>query len=74
MSRADRCAVFLTKPSEVSFAEAMSRLRMWFDHKKIQPTGFRLQPGDETGFEISFQSEGDASAFGTSFGWHVPPV
>jgi len=47
---------------------------MWFDHKKIQPTGFRLRPGEETGFEISFQNEGDASAFDADFAWHRPPA
>jgi hypothetical protein len=74
MSRVSSCAVFLPKPSQVSFAEAMSRLRMWFDHKKIQPTGFRLRPGDETGFEISFQNEGHASAFHADFAWDRPPA
>ena len=66
------CAIFLPKPSEISFSEAMSRLRLWLDHEKIQPTAFRLRPGDEVGFEISFRSEGDTSAFDAGFGWHVP--
>lgn len=46
---------------------------MWFDHKKIQPVGFRFLPA-ETGFEISFQSEVDATTFDAGFGWHVPPA
>jgi len=66
------CAIFLPKPSEVSFAEAMSRLRLWFDHKKIQPTAFHLHRGDKVGFQISFRSETDATAFDVGFAWHVP--
>jgi hypothetical protein len=74
MSRVSPSAVFIPKPSKVSFAEAMVRLRLWFDHKKIQPTGFRLRPGDETGFEISFQSTEEASAFDAGFAWSAPPA
>jgi hypothetical protein len=72
MSRMGPCAIFLPQPSDVSFAEAMSRLRLWFDHKKIQPTAFQLIRGDEVGFEIRFRSEGDTSAFDVGFAWHVP--
>jgi hypothetical protein len=63
--------VFLLKPSKISFAESMSQLRTWFDHKKIQPTWFRLREGEQTGFEISFQSDADASAFDTEFAWQA---
>lgn len=75
MPRVSSCAVFLSKPSDISFAEAMSRLRMWFDNKKIQPSTFRLRPaGEETGFEISFQHAHEAAAFDVGFGWHQPPA
>ena len=74
MSRVSPCAVFIPKPAEVSFAEAMSRLRMWLDNKKVQTSGFRLRQTAEEGFEISFQSEHDAAAFDADFAWHLPPV
>jgi hypothetical protein len=74
MSRVSPSAVFLPMPSEVTFAEAMSRLRMWFDHKKIQPRDFRLAGGAATGFEIQFQNEREASAFDAGFDWRLPPA
>jgi hypothetical protein len=74
MSRVSPSAVFLPMPSDVSFAEAMSRLRMWFDNKKIQPTTFRLKHGEATGFEIGFQNESEASTFDAGFDWCLPPA
>jgi hypothetical protein len=55
--------VFVPKPSDVTYADAMGRLRMWLDYKKVQPVGFRITAGGEVGFEISFSSERDAQAF-----------
>jgi hypothetical protein len=60
-------------PSEVSFVEAMKRLRMWFDSKKIQPRTFRLKD-DGAVFAISFETEADASIFNAGFEWSLPPV
>ena len=74
MPRVSPNAVFIEKPAEVSFAEAMSRLRMWLDNKKVQPSGFRFRPTEQEGFEISFQSEHDAAAFDADFAWHLPPA
>jgi hypothetical protein len=47
-------ALFVAKPLEMSFADAMLGLRTWLDHKKIQPTGFKLVTGGRIGFEITF--------------------
>jgi outer membrane lipoprotein-sorting protein len=75
MSRVSPRAVFISKPAEVSFAEAMSRLRMWLDNRKVQPTSFRLTTaGQEHGFEISFEHAHEAAVFDASFAWHLPPA
>jgi hypothetical protein len=60
--------VFVAKPSEMSYADAMLGLRIWLDHKKIQPAGFKLVTGLRIGFEIIFRTEQDALAFG-GFDW-----
>lgn len=54
--------IFVPKPSNMTYADAMSRLRMWLDHKKVQPAGFKITAGGHVGFEISFSSERDAQA------------
>lgn len=55
--------VFIPKPTGMTYAEAMSRLRMWLDYKKVQPSGFKITAGGQVGFEIRFSSERDAQAF-----------
>ena len=67
-------AVFISKPSEISFAEAMSRLRMWLDNKKIQPTAFRVSTDKEIGFEIGFNDDNEATIFNAGFEWRLPPI
>lgn len=55
--------VFVVKPFEMSYADAMRGLRMWLDHRKIQPTGFKVATDGKIGFEISFLTKQDARAF-----------
>ena len=47
----------------MTYAEAMNRLRMWLDYKKVEAAGFKISAGGRIGFEISFSSERDAQAF-----------
>lgn len=60
--------VFVAKPSHLTYAEAMNRLRMWLDYKRIEPVGFRITANGPIGFDISFASERDAAAF-ELFSW-----
>jgi hypothetical protein len=61
--------VFVAKPFEVSYADAMRGLRVWLDHRKIQPAAFKIAtPGGKIGFEITFSTEQEALAFG-HFKW-----
>lgn len=58
--------VFVAKPFEMSYADAMRCLRTWLDHEKIQPAGFKIATeATETriGFEITFSTEQEALAF-----------
>ena len=67
-------SIFIAKPMEMSFAEALSRLRMWLDTRKIEIASFKLSAADEFGFEMLFKNERDASTFNAEFAWHLPPV
>jgi hypothetical protein len=60
--------VFVAKPFEISYADAMRGLRVWLDHKKLQPATFKVASTGKIGFEITFLTEQDALAFG-SFEW-----
>ena len=60
--------VFVAKPFEVSYADAMRGLRTWLDHNKIQPAGFKIATEARIGFEITFRTEQDALAF-RGFEW-----
>jgi hypothetical protein len=64
--------VFLPKPEYVSYGEAMSRVRMWLDYRKIQTSSFKLAPSGRSGFEITFQSAEAASCFRSEFTWPPP--
>lgn len=48
--------VFVVKPFDMSYADAMRGLRMWFDYKKIQPNGFKIGTDGRIGFEIVFST------------------
>ena len=65
---APRLTVFKAKPFEMSYSDAMSRLRMWLDFNKIQPCGFKITAAGKIGFELTFSSQLDATAFG-AFEW-----
>jgi len=60
--------VFVAKPFEISYADAMRGLRVWLDHKKIQPATFKVASDGKIGFEITFSTEQEALAF-TRFKW-----
>jgi hypothetical protein len=60
--------VFVAKPFEMSYADAMRDLRVWFDHKKIQPAAFKVASDGKIGFEITFLTEREALAF-RQFEW-----
>jgi hypothetical protein len=62
--------VFVPKPPEISLGEAMNRLRLWFDSKKMQPYGFKIATDDRPGFEIMFSSE-QAAAQLENFVWSL---
>jgi hypothetical protein len=55
--------VFVAKPFEMSYADAMRGLRTWLDHKKIQPAGFKVATDAKIGFEITFLTEHDVATF-----------
>jgi hypothetical protein len=64
--------VFVSKPQHISYGEAMSRLRMWLDYRKIQTSAFKLAPAERSGFELTFQTDDDASCFRKEFTWPPP--
>jgi hypothetical protein len=62
--------VFIAKPSDMNYADAMTHLRVWLDYRKVQPSGFKITGGGQIGFEISFSNERDAQAF-ELFDWRL---
>jgi hypothetical protein len=60
--------VFVPKPFNMSYSDAMNRLRQWLDCKKLVSTGFKITTDGRIGFEISFSREHDAAEF-LLFGW-----
>jgi hypothetical protein len=65
--------VFIAKPFEISYGDAMRGLRVWLDHEKIQPAAFKVAGEGRIGFEITFSTEQDALAFGR-FKWLRPGI
>jgi hypothetical protein len=57
--------VFVSKPEHISYAEAMSRLRMWLDFRKIETSSFKLAPEGQEGFEITFGTNSHGGAWET---------
>jgi hypothetical protein len=55
--------VFVSKPLNMGYNDAMSRLRQWLDSKRLESTGFKITAEGPIGFEISFSSEHDAAEF-----------
>lgn len=72
MALASPHTVFLEKPQHLSYGEAMSRVRMWLDTKKIEHSAFKLAPLGRVGFEIGFRTEHDAALFQDGFNWPPP--
>jgi hypothetical protein len=64
--------VFLPKPEHISYGEAMSRVRMWLDYRKVPTSVFKLAPDGRMGFELTFLSEDDATRFRSEFDWPPP--
>jgi hypothetical protein len=61
-------SAFVPIPPHLSISEALSRLRTWFDNRKMQPVSFKLVADGRLGFDIGFSSETDAAVFVT-FDW-----
>jgi outer membrane lipoprotein-sorting protein len=64
--------VFVSKPGHISYAEAMSRMRMWLDFRKIETSSFKLAPEGREGFEITFGTNSHAVLFQSEFMWPPP--
>ena len=47
---------------------AMSNMRSWLDHNRLQPVIFRQVAGNGTVFRLEFRSEAEAAAFVGTFG------
>ena len=63
--------VFVLTPSHISYIMAMSQLRIWLDHKKLKPSGFKIRMNGQIGFEITFSGEQQAAQL---TGFNGPPV
>jgi len=46
--------LFVAKPFDMSYADAMRGLHIWLDHTKIQPAGFKVATDGKIGFDITF--------------------
>ena len=61
--------VRVEKQPEGLFCDIMNGIRLWLDHRKIQPVSFKpvanVQNG--VGFEIAFNSENEACLFERAF-------
>jgi hypothetical protein len=55
--------VFVPKRLSMPYREAMSRLRVWLDYKKIEAASVKVTTDGRIGFEVSFVSERDAEEF-----------
>ena len=58
--------------TEERLAEAMERMRLWLDHRRIEPTTFRYSfspPG--VVIAVDFTSHGEAAEFAAAFGGRV---
>ncbi len=47
---------------------AMSRMRIWLDHRRIETDVFRSVGSPATTFRLEFKSEDEAEAFADAFG------
>jgi hypothetical protein len=49
--------VFIPKPPNLTYGDAMSCLRHWLDDNEVQVCGFKITTDGEMGFEIAFSRE-----------------
>ncbi len=56
--------------SDADFADRMNQMRAWLDHRRFEPSAFRLSAqGDQPGVcLVHFRSESEAAAFIREFG------
>ncbi len=50
---------------------SLSQMRIWLDHKKIEPDAFRWSVGSPVTFRLDFKDERDAEAFAEAFSGRV---
>jgi RNA polymerase sigma-70 factor (ECF subfamily) len=57
------------QPGGLSFGESMNAIRSWLDHRQIEPASFKsvANAPSGAGFEVAFNSEGEAHAFDQEF-------
>jgi hypothetical protein len=51
-------------------ARELSQMRMWLDHMKLEPIGFRKIPGANM-YRVDFEREEEARAFARAFAGRV---
>ena len=58
----------IEKP-ETALANAMNEMRIWLDHTRLQPVGFKIAIAGDTGiaFDVTFQNKADAAQFEQAF-------
>jgi hypothetical protein len=55
--------------AEDDLYEQMNRMRAWLDHRRFEPSSFRLWlSGDRQVVRVLFKAEGEAVAFAGEFG------
>jgi hypothetical protein len=64
--------VRVEKQPECSFGQTMSEVRLWLDHRRIEPLRFKPLANAESGFEVSFNSEAEAILFEHAFRASTP--
>jgi hypothetical protein len=68
MTLASSFIVRVEKP-ETALANAMNEMRIWLDHTRLQPVGFKIATAGNTGiaFDVTFQNKADAAQFEQAF-------
>ena len=54
--------------SEQDFTERMNAMRAWLDHRRCQPSAFRIAGPDQSVCRVYFEAESEAEAFAREFG------
>jgi hypothetical protein len=68
MTLASSLIVRVEKP-ETALANAMNEMRIWLDHTRLHPVGFKIATAGNTGiaFDVTFQNKADAAQFEQAF-------